>query len=109
MAILIYNHHDDWDLHSSETIELTVDHLPFAGHNLQITHHRIDQTHSNAYSEWVRLGKPMYPPPGQYAAIKARDGLELLTAPQQVTTNDSKVTLTFELPVHGISLVRIKA
>ncbi len=109
VAVLIYNHHDDWDLHESQTIELTIDNLPFDGDTLKITHHRVDQEHSNAYSEWVRQGKPMYPAAGQYAAIKVRDGLELLSAPQQVSSANGKVTLTFDLPVHGISLVRIAA
>ncbi len=86
---------------------MTIDNLPFADGTLKITHHRIDQEHSNAYSEWVRQGKPMYPATGQYAAIKARDGLDLLAAPQQVTSTAGQVTLTFDLPVHGISLVRI--
>ena len=63
------------------------------------------QTHSNAYAEWVRQGKPMYPAPGQYAAIKARDGLELVEPPQEVLLMDGKVKLSFTLPVHGISLL----
>ncbi|MEZ4682830.1 MAG: hypothetical protein R2932_52345 [Caldilineaceae bacterium] len=107
VAVLIYNHHDDWEMADAQPIALTVDNLPFDSTTLRVTHHRIDQDHSNAYSEWVRQGKPMYPAPGQYAAIKARDGLELLAAPQQVTSTDGKVSLTFDLPVHGISLVRI--
>ena len=68
-------------------------------------HYRVDATHSNAYAEWVRQGKPMYPAPGQYAAIKARDGLELLEPPQKVKLVDGKVRLCFKLPVHGISLL----
>jgi hypothetical protein len=39
------------------------------------TPHRIDQSHSNAYAEWVRQGKPMYPAPAQRAAIEARASL----------------------------------
>lgn len=107
VAVLIYNHHDDWDMDAVQPITLTIDNLPFESTALRITHHRVDQEHSNAYSEWVRQGKPMYPAPGQYAAMKARDGLELLTAPQQVTSDDGKVTLAFDLPVHGISLIKI--
>jgi hypothetical protein len=53
----------------------------------------------------VRQGRPMYPAPGQYAAIKARDGLELLAPPQKLMLRDGKVKLSFTLPVHGISLL----
>ena len=50
----------------------TIVDLPFGGDALAVTHHRIDQSHSNAYAEWVRQGKPMYPALGQRAAIEAR-------------------------------------
>jgi hypothetical protein len=46
----------------------------------------------------------MYPAPGQKAAIKAREGLELLEPPQKIS-NGAKVKLNFKLPVHGISLL----
>ena len=52
---------------------------------LSLKHYRIDADHSNSYTEWVHQGRPMYPSGGQYAAIKARDGLELLEPPQTVT------------------------
>ena len=79
--------------------------LPFADQKLTVQHYRIDESHSNAYAEWVRQGKPTYPPPGQLAAIKARDGLELLHAPQEVMVSEGKVTLQFAMPVHSISLL----
>jgi len=74
---------------------------------VRVTHYRIDQAHSNAYSEWLRQGRPMYPAPGQRAAIAARDGLELLEPAQQVRLDAGKLTLNFMLPVHGVSLVCI--
>jgi len=49
-------------------------------------------------------GKPMYPAPGQYAAIKTRDGLELLSRRRSLLM-DGKVKISFRLPVHGISLL----
>lgn len=105
LQVLIYNHHDDWDMEQSCEVSLEIEHLPFAGQNLRVQHYRIDQSHSNAYGEWVRQGKPTYPPPTQLAAIKARDGLELLHAPQEVSEIDGKLTLQFAMPVHSISLL----
>ncbi|MAU10279.1 MAG: beta-xylosidase [Anaerolineaceae bacterium] len=108
ISILIYNHHDNWDLDGESTISLQVDHVPFSG-EASLTHYRIDSDHSNAYSEWVRQGKPMYPSDAQYAAIKARDSLEMVEAPQQVAIRERSFTLEMSLPVHGISLVVISA
>jgi xylan 1,4-beta-xylosidase len=107
LEVLIYNHHDDWDLSGEYTIELEIAHLPFSEHELILKHYRIDRSHSNAYTEWVRQGKPMYPAPGQRAAIKSREGLELLTPPQKITPDGGKIQLSFALPIHGISLLCI--
>jgi len=107
LEVLIYNHHDDWDRKDQVEVELEVANLPFGEEGLTLRHFRIDGSHSNAYAEWVRQGRPMYPAPGQYAAIKARDGLELLAPPQKLMLRDGKVKLSFTLPVHGISLLLV--
>lgn len=107
LQVLIYNHHDDWDLTAESTIELEIANLPFAAQQVVVNHYRIDQTHSNAYAEWVRQGKPDYPAPGQRAAIRAREGLERLHPAQEVAVEQGKVKLSFTLPVHGVSLLTI--
>jgi xylan 1,4-beta-xylosidase len=109
LQILIYNHHDDWDMAEEHTVELEVANLPFEGDTLKLRHYRVDGSHSNAYPEWVRQGKPMYPNPGQREAIKARDGLELLEPPRTLEATDGAVKLTFSLPVHGVSLLTLSA
>jgi xylan 1,4-beta-xylosidase len=108
LTVLIYNHHDDWDMADSYEIDIEITNLPFDGQHLKLHHYRIDQTHSNAYPEWLRQDRPMYPAPGQRAAIKAREGLELLTPPQRIAQYDGKVNWKFDLPVHGISLLVIE-
>ena len=108
LQILIYDHHDDWNLCGEQQIELEIANLPFGETGIMLQHYRIDQTHSNAYAEWVRQGKPMYPASGQYAAIKGRDGLELLAPAQNIMLHDGKVKLAFAMPVHSISLLVIE-
>jgi xylan 1,4-beta-xylosidase len=105
LTVMVYNHHDDWDLEGETPVELEVSNLPFGAADYRVEHYRIDATHSNAYPEWVRQGKPMYPAGGQYAAIKARDGLELLEPPQTVSAADGRLALTFTMPAHSISLL----
>lgn len=105
LEVLIYNHHDDWDVSGEYEVDLEIDNLPFDGGDLVLKHYRIDHSHSNAYAEWVRQGKPMYPAPGQRAAIKARAGLELLEPPTKLASQNGTVKLSFQLPVHGISLL----
>ncbi len=107
MDILIYNHHDNWDLQADWQVEIEVTNLPFATDHLLLTHYRIDASQSNAYSEWVRQGKPMYPNAGQKQAITTREGLEMLVSPQLVPCDQGKVSLSIILPVHGISLLTL--
>jgi len=107
LEVLLYNHHDDWDMGGEYVIELDIENLPFGKKTLVLRHYRIDHSHSNAYGEWVRQGRPMYPAPGQRAVIRSREGLELLEPPREITLHEGKVTLCFTLPVHGISLLTI--
>jgi xylan 1,4-beta-xylosidase len=107
LEVLLYNHHDDWDRQAEYTIELEVANLPFERDGLIVTHYRIDQSHSNAYAEWVRQGRPMYPTAEQRAAIEARAGLEQLEPPRAITSHAGKISLSFTMPVHSISLLCI--
>jgi len=109
VEVLVYHHHDDWDAAGKAEITLDIENLPFDAETLTVTHYRIDHSHSNAYAEWVRQGRPMYPTPEQRSAIKAREGLELLEPPRPITPTDGCVRLTFSLPVHGVSLVVVSA
>jgi xylan 1,4-beta-xylosidase len=105
LSILIYNHHDDWDLDANYTIRLEVDNIPFASAGVTVSHYRLDRAHSNAYAEWVRQGSPMYPTVEQRQAIQAREGLEKLEPDQTFSANNGSLVLTFMLPVHVISVL----
>ena len=107
LEVLLYNHHDDWDQCGHETVAVTIENLPFETPHVVLRHYRIDGSHSNAYSEWVRQGKPMYPASGQRAAIKARAGLELLEPPRTLRLDADTLAVSFNLPVHAISLLII--
>ena len=109
LEVLIYNHHDDWDVSGEYEIDLQIENLPFERNALLLTHYRIDQSHSNAYAEWVRQGKPMYPTSEQRVAIKEREGLDLLEPPQKIACDGGRLRARFELPVHGISLVSVSS
>ncbi len=106
LRILVYSHHDLIERSGETEIELDIAHLPARNRPLTLRHYRIDGAHSNAYAEWVRQGQPDYPTGGQYAAIKARDGLELLDAPRVVAVSaDHQARISFKMPVHSISLL----
>lgn len=105
VEVLLYCHHDDWDIGDEFEIEFSAL-MPFEG-KARLRHYRIDETHSNAYAEWERQGCPNYPDAEQYVAIKQRDSLEFCEAPQMKLVNEGKLTHRFKLPTHGISLLII--
>ncbi|MBR0463769.1 MAG: hypothetical protein IJJ23_05215 [Clostridia bacterium] len=107
IQVLIYCHHDDWDRKESFDIDLCLENLPMRG-NVQITHYRIDASHSNACAEWVRQGKPDWPNDGQREAMIARSGLEFYEAPGMAEVRDGRLERRFELPTHGISFLDIR-
>ncbi|MDQ5851720.1 MAG: beta-xylosidase, partial [Chloroflexota bacterium] len=107
LEVLIYNHHDNWDMHGEYVVDVDIANLRFEATDVVVQHYRIDAAHSNAYAEWVRQGKPMYPTPEQREAIKARDALEMLEPAQSIPIRAGRVELSFTLPVHAISLLII--
>jgi xylan 1,4-beta-xylosidase len=107
VTVLVWHQADDWWRGGTSDVTLKVERLPFSG-DAVVRHFRIDGKHSNAYTEWVSLGKPEDPSPAQLAKIKDHQGLEMLNPPQAVTIRDGSVELQFDLPLHGTSLVEIE-
>jgi xylan 1,4-beta-xylosidase len=107
LAAFIYCHEDTWDTGSVYPVECNVENAPF-NDSCKITHYRIDQEHSNAYTEWVRQGRPDYPKDGQYDAIKARDSLELLEPVKIAVPINGKLSFSFTMPIKSVSLIIIE-
>lgn len=107
IQILIVSHHDDWDVEAEQQIELTVENPPFSGDIASMKHFRIDESHSNAYTEWVKQGKPKYPVGQQYEAIQEKARLELIETAGHLEVQAGKIRMTFKLPAHAVSLIEI--
>lgn len=105
-AVLVWNYHDDDLPAPAAAVTLTVDGLP-AG-RATLTHTRIDDTHSNSYAAWLKMGSPQKPTASQYAALERASELQPLRPARQTTIGaDGRVTETFELPRKAVSFVRI--
>ena len=105
VEVLLFSHHDDWDVYGEYDVKIEVANLPFANDSVILAHYRIDKNHSNAHTEWVRQGCPSYPTPSQAEMIKSRQELELYEPRTQVPLMNGKLEKTISLPVHGISLL----
>ena len=73
-----------------------------------MTHFRIDDTHSNSYSAWLKMGSPQAPTPAQYAELERASELQALRPARQVEIDqDRRLTETFDLPRKSVSFVKV--
>jgi xylan 1,4-beta-xylosidase len=104
-AILVWNYHDDDVPSPPAEVEVVVEGLP-AGRAL-LHHYRIDAEHSNAYEAWKKMGSPQPPSPEQYRQLEKFGHLQLLGSPQWLHSEKDRLTLRFDLPGQGVSLLKL--
>ena len=104
LSILVWNYHDD-DLPGPDAaVQLQVSGLPAAAKKAIMHHYRIDETHSNAWTAWKKMGSPQLPTAAQYRELEAAGQLQELKP--AVSVNIAKETrLDFSLPRQGLSLI----
>jgi xylan 1,4-beta-xylosidase len=106
LCVLVWHYHDDDVAGPDARVQLDVAGLPLAAGSARLTHYRIDQTHSNAFTEWKNLGSPAQPDSAQYALlIKAGRLSTLDDAPGAVAVVNGAATLDFILPRQAVSLL----
>ncbi|MFC1557927.1 hypothetical protein ACFL40_01090 [candidate division KSB1 bacterium] len=103
VQIMVYNYQEDVEYKDEKEIELSVN-LPDSKY-YKLKHYRIDQEHSNAYTVWSSMGKPVTPDDNQMKIIKARMGLELYEPERKISPENGKYTTSFNLPHHSVSLL----
>jgi xylan 1,4-beta-xylosidase len=109
VTIMVWHYHDDDIAGPDAAVSLAVAGLPANLTTAKLTHHRIDQNHSNAYAEWLRMGSPIAPDLRQYAALEAASNLTVLKdSPPSVAVANGKAALDFPLPRQGVSLVTVE-
>jgi xylan 1,4-beta-xylosidase len=102
--ILVWNYHDDDLPAAAAPVHLDIRGVPA---HVQMQHYRIDNDHSNAYTLWKQLGSPQQPTPEQYARLEAAGQLQLLTSPAFLHAKSGALSLDFDLPRHGVSLLHL--
>jgi xylan 1,4-beta-xylosidase len=104
VEVMVWHYHDD-DLPGADAVvELSVLGLP-AG-RLHFSHYRVDSEYSNSYEIWKRMGSPQNPTPEQTAQLERASELQLLHSPAWQHTSDGGLTLNFNLPRQGVSLLK---
>ncbi len=108
IRVLAWNYHDELVAAAATPVRLAVRVPATFGRRLLVSHQRVDESHGDAHSVWVAQGMPESPSSEQLAALQQAMAPTFLVPDQllQVGADDS-VTVDFELPRFGVSLVTI--
>jgi xylan 1,4-beta-xylosidase len=107
-AVMLWNYHDDDVPAAGATVNLTIEGIPAGVEKVLLQHYRIDETHSNSYAAWKKMGSPQSPTPEQYAKLKDSGQLQLLSSPEWLDVSHGKVTIATSLPRQATSLMHLK-
>jgi xylan 1,4-beta-xylosidase len=108
VQVLIWNYHDDMVVAAPALVKLTVKMPDSRYSRARVTHYRIDDTHSNAYTLWLRLNSPQQPPPAVLAELLKAGELEMLDPIRFCDIRNGRAQLDFTLPRYGVSLVELR-
>jgi xylan 1,4-beta-xylosidase len=106
--VMVWHYHDDDLPASPASVSLSLMGLPSDAKRALLHHYRIDNEHSNAFEAWKSMGSPQAPSAEQYAALEQASQLALLSSPEWVDVTNSEMAVKFELPRHGVSLLRVE-
>jgi xylan 1,4-beta-xylosidase len=108
LAVMVWHYHDDDVPGPDAHVSLALHGVPGTASAVHVTHYRIDETHSNAFAEWKRMGSPLAPTRSQYDALEAASQLSKLDVPPTVRVEQGTATVAFALPRQAVSLVIVE-
>ncbi|MGA8027985.1 MAG: beta-xylosidase [Bryobacteraceae bacterium] len=108
IALLAWHYHDDDIAGPDIPVTLIVKRAQDMPGRALLEHYRVDDHHSNAYSEWKQMGSPQDPSPDQYSKLQAAGQLQLLDSPRWVSATADSFTINFALPRESVSLIELR-
>jgi xylan 1,4-beta-xylosidase len=105
--VMVWHYHDDDIRGPGAAVSLELAGLGGASGAARVTHHRIDEDHSNAYALWKRMGSPIAPNEDAYARLLKASELAVLDVPDRVQLRRGVGRIDFELPRQGVSLLEV--
>lgn len=105
---MAWNYHDDDLPGPPAAVRIDIDGIPSGARVESLRHYQIDQEHGNAYTAWKKMGSPQDPTPEQYASLERAGQLQLVGPPAQIRSKDGMVSVSFDLPRQGVSLIQLE-
>ena len=104
-AIMLWNYHDDDMKGFPETVEVVIEGIDAP--QIQLSHFRIDENHSNSYEVWKKLGSPQSPNAEQVAELERAGQLQMFGSPQWIKVINGKAQIILKLPRQAVSLLKL--
>jgi xylan 1,4-beta-xylosidase len=105
-SIMVWNYHDVDTTGDSEAVDIIVDGLE--SKRVVISEYRIDNTNSNAYEAWKKMGSPQNPTAQQIDELQQAGQLRKMDDITIDKQAKSPLTTKVMLPRQGVSLICLK-
>jgi xylan 1,4-beta-xylosidase len=104
-TVMIWNYHDDDVIKPALPVTVTIDGL--TAKLVTLTQYRIDDTHSNSYEVWKKMGEPQNPDTAQVAVLEKAGQLQTLDKTQKLKVIDGKIVLQLTMPQQAVTLLKL--
>ncbi len=104
-SVMVWNYHDDDLPAPASQVNITIKNIP--ARKAILTHYRIDDTHSNSYEVWKKMGSPQQPSEAQIRVLEKAGQLALLEKPRSIKISNGIADIQMELPRQGVSLIQL--
>jgi xylan 1,4-beta-xylosidase len=110
VAVMVYNFYKELSGQTAiDNVDLTVNNLPLPNGTVEVRHYRVDSTHSNPYSVWLKLGKPQSTNASAMDQMRTASNLAEMYTVKTITHSGGPYTESFALPRQGLSLLLFKS
>ncbi len=104
VAIMTWNYHDDDKPGPTETVALTIAHIP--ARKITMSIYLIDSKNSNAYELWKKMGSPQNPTPQQIGELEKSGKLNRVVMQKRKTENGT-LTVPLDLERQAVALIKL--
>lgn len=104
-AILVWNYHDADSVRINEQVNLLVSHIPAT--SVSVTRYLVDDTHSNSYEVWKKLGSPQQPTSSQIATLEKAGQLQTAGSQEKLKVEKGHVMLNTSLKGQAVELLKL--
>jgi xylan 1,4-beta-xylosidase len=105
VTLMIWNYHDEDRTDAGENVLIRISGLPKG--TITMDEYRIDETYSNSYSVWKKMGSPQQPTNQQIAELEKAGMLQKNMSGQKIQTNNGSLNLSIKLPRQAVSLLKL--